>query len=545
MNAIELFDRTAERLGAAPAIVGGRRPGAPALSFAALAERSRRIATLLTQEGLAPGDAVVVLLPVSRTFFAVTAALVRAGLVAVFVDPAQWRVTLAAALAGARVRGIVGSPAALALRWCLPGLRRIPHVFVAGHWPGARSLAAAHSLPPLAAPVQCASDAVALVSFTSGTTGSPKGVLRTHGVLVATQRLLAGTLELRAGETHLSVLPLVLLASLAAGATSVLADGDLSRPARLDPTRLAAQVRAQRVAVIVASPMVADRLAGHAIATAPFESVRRVYLGGAPVLPPLIDRWRLAAPGAGIHVLYGATEAEPIAALAAADYGDAERQATRRGGGVLVGLPVQQALLRILADHSGSAVGPCTEAALEALTVPPGVEGEIVVAGEHVAPGFLAGTGDPLAGIEAGARRWHRTGDAGYFDARGRLWLTGRCSSGVTIGATAIHALRVEAALAFTMGVAHAALLPQGDRRLVVVEPERVRAPLPIGEIAAAVAFAHPDEIAVIDRLPMDARHHAKVDYRRLAAAIAAGELRQRWPLGRGESTDVDPGGGP
>ena len=500
------------------------------------------MATLFAQEGLAPGDAVLVLLPVSGTFFAVTAALIRAGLTAVFVDPAAWRITLTAALGGARVRGVVGSPAACALRWWLPTLRRIPHAFVAGHWPGARPLAAAESLPPFAAPVACDADSVALVSFTSGTTGNPKGVLRTHAVLVATQRMLTDALELREGETHLSVLPFVVLASLGAGATSVLADGDPTRPAHFDPARIAAQIRAHRVGVVVASPTIADRLAAHTTATSAFDSVQRVYLGGAPVLPSLLDRWRVAAPGARITVLYGATEAEPIASLPADDYGSEERQATREGAGVLVGPPLQGVDLRIIADRHGTAVGPCTDAEFEALSLALGVEGEIVVAGTHVAPGYLGDTDNLLAKIETRARRWHRTGDAGYLDPRGRLWLTGRCSNRIALGPATIHALRVEAALAFDPAVARAALLQHGDQRLLVIEPAEADTPLPLDRIAAQVAFANPDAIAVIDRMPMDARHHAKIDYPRLVADVAAGRLPSRQSLARGKPLELRPG---
>ena len=294
----------------------------------------------------------------------------------------------------------MGSPAACALRWWLPALRRIPHAFVAGHWPGARPLAAAESLPPLETPVASDADSVALVSFTSGTTGNPKGVLRTHSVLVATQRMLTDALELREGETHLSALLFVVLASLGAGATSVLADGDPTRPAHFDPARLAAQIHAHRVGVIVASPTIADRLAAHATATSAFDpcsasisaarrcSRRCSTAGGSPRL------------GARIIVLYGATEAEPIASLPADDYGSEERQATREGAGVLVGPPLQGVDLRIIADRHGTAVGPCTDAEFEALSLALGVEGEIVVAGTHVAPGYLGDTGNLLARIE-------------------------------------------------------------------------------------------------------------------------------------------------
>jgi len=525
VNAIELFDVVADRRGAAPAILWEEGRAACALSFAALAGQSRRLASLFLRSGLVPGDAVVVMLPVRGTFFVVTAALLRAGLTAVFIDPNALRATIAAAVAGVPVRAVVGSPAACALRWLVPELRAVPLVFVAGHWPGARPLAAAETLAPLGAPIDRAPGAVALVSFTSGTTGAPKGVLRTHAVLAATQRLLATRLELVAGETHLSVLPFVVLASVGAGATNVLPEGNLARPGRLDPARLGAAIRRHSVDVVVASPGIAGRLAAGADASAPFASLRRVYLGGAPVLPPLFDRWRVAAPGARVTALYGATEVEPIATLDGQDYGDAERRATSAGAGVLVGDPVPGIDVRIVPEcpdrpeASGAASAPPPPG------VAPGVEGEIVVAGPHVAPGYLRRDGDPSSLMAAG-RRWHRTGDAGYLDARGRLWLTGRCADRVATCERTLHALRVEAALADDPALAHVAFLQVDGERLVLIETRSRGTAVPVARIAARTAFARPHAIAIIGRMPVDRRHAVKIDYRRLAGDVAAGRVR-------------------
>jgi acyl-CoA synthetase (AMP-forming)/AMP-acid ligase II len=294
-----------------------------------------------------------------------------------------------------------------------------------------------------------------------------------------------------------------------------------------DQARMAAQIRAHRVDAVVASPAIAAKLAAQAGASAPFDSVRRVVLGGAPVLPPLLDRWRDAAPGAKVTALYGATEAEPIASLRADDYGDAERHATSDGAGVLAGWPARGADVRVLPDRHGTAIRRCSEAELAASFVAPGVEGEIAVAGPHVARGYLAQIGDALSGIETELRHWHRTGDAGYFDTRGRLWLTGRCANRIELAGVATHPLRVEAALAGHPGVAHAALLQRGDRRILVIEPAgRAIGDEALDRISARVAFAAPDDVAIVDRMPVDVRHGAKVDYRRLADDIAAGRVR-------------------
>ncbi len=136
---------------------------------------------------------------------------------------------------------------------------------------------------------------------------------------------------------------------------------------------------------------------------AAFDSVGRVYLAARPCCRRCSTAGGAPRRAHGSCVLYGATEAEPIASLHADSYGEAERQATREGAGVLVGSPAHDVDVRILADRHGTPVGPCTEAEFAALSLAAGVEGEIVVAGPHVAPGYLGGTGNLLAGIEVGA----------------------------------------------------------------------------------------------------------------------------------------------
>jgi olefin beta-lactone synthetase len=157
--------------------------------------------------------------------------------------------------------------------------------------------------------------------------------------------------------------------------------------------------------------------------------------------------------------------------------------------------------------------------------VAPGVEGEIVVSGPQVS-WYVGRPSDQDSCLVTDGQRWLRTGDAGYFDARGRLWLTGRCRDGVALGTTTIHPLRVEAALADDPAVVRAAFLLWGGERVVAIQPHERGSPLPLERIAARVAFAAPERIAVVDRIPLDARHAAKVDYRRLAAYLAAGRVR-------------------
>ena len=116
------------------------------------------------------------------------------------------------------------------------------------------------------------------------------------------------------------------------------------------------------------------------------------------------------------------------------------------GAGLLAGPPVSSIRLRILPDRWGDALGPWTTEHLESQQLPSGQPGEIVVSGDHVLPGYLDGVGDSESKIHVDGRVWHRTGDAGYVDDRGRLWLLGRCSAKVSDSHGVVYPFAVEAA---------------------------------------------------------------------------------------------------
>ncbi len=169
----------------------------------------------------------------------------------------------------------------------------------------------------------------AMLTFTSGSTGEPKALVRTHGVARAQVGALARALELD-GATTLCTMPMVLLAELAAGATCLLPGIDLRHPGRVDADALAEVMREHDVARIVASPALLANLASalrRAHATLP--ALRLIASGGAPVMPPLADALRAVAPNARVLAVYGSTEAEPIALLDTADIAAPDHAAMR------------------------------------------------------------------------------------------------------------------------------------------------------------------------------------------------------------------------
>ena len=523
-NVVGLFAAQAQARPDVPAIIEGTGRRRRATTFADLERLGAEGAARLRQSGVGPGDRVLVLVPVSAALYGVLAAVFRVGAVAVLVDPGAGRETFGYAVARASPDAFVGTPKAHLLRLVDPAVRAVPTRFVVGGWaPGARRwTGGAPTGVDLTEPEPVGDDAPALLTFTSGTTGRPKAAVRTHGLLAAQHAALAQALDLRPGDVDLATLPVVVLANLASGVTTVLADADLRRPGAVDVGRLRAQIAAERPTRSVASPAFFERLLGgpgaSGLGAETFASFRRLDTGGAPVFPDLLDR--LAAVAGAAVAVYGSTEAEPIAHTGPPSAAD--RRRTADGGGLLAGRPVPQVELQVVRDTAGP-TGPFTVAEWGVRALPPGETGEVVVAGAHVVPGTLDGEGDAETKVDVDGRRWHRTGDAGRLDAQGRLWLLGRCAAVSRRGDQAVYPLQVEAALR-SRGV-RAAFVDLDGRRVVAVTDGTTTA-----DVQSAVPWAGVDAVVRVPALPVDRRHNAKIDRPALIAVLRARGVR--WGVG-------------
>jgi acyl-CoA synthetase (AMP-forming)/AMP-acid ligase II len=221
--------------------------------------------------------------------------------------------------------------------------------------------------------------------------------------------------------------------------------------------------------------------------------LKHIFTGGARVPSGLIDQLARVAPEAELHIVYGSTEAEPIAVLDARTHRDRLAEAETQGRGALVGTPVPDIQVRIDA--------------------PQGQPGEVMVAGPHVNPGYLD---DPEAEARTKVREgdtiWHRTGDAGLLDESGDLWLVGRVGEDVA----GLWPLMAEGAAERLPFVRRAGLAAVDGQPVIAVELSDAPS-----DWAEQVGTATGARAVAVDAIPVDPRHNAKVDRDRLAALIA------------------------
>lgn len=446
------------------AIIDGK--GRP-VSFAQLDTRVAALAHTWHARGIQSGDRVLLAMSVNADLYASLAALWRLGATAVLPEPAMG---LAGLRHAARVTGthaFCSSGMYGALKFLLPELRGMTHLRPRTH---AGELP---DLPPLS------DQDIALISFTSGTTGAPKAIPRSHAFLMAQHDAVAPLLHSPETERDLVAFPVFVLINIASGRTSVLPNWKMSRLDRLPPAQLGAWITKQKVSRALLPPSLCE-----ALATLPIPSdLHTIFTGGGPVFPDIVEKLKLAKPDLRILCVYGSTEAEPIAHLDAADIAANDLAAMASGRGLLAGSPVADIRLRI-------------------------VEHEIQVAGDHVNSGYLDRTQDGENKIHDGQTIWHRTGDAGYLDDRGRIWLLGRISSQVSLAGRDSFPFSVEVAVRQWRGVRQCALMAGTQTPYLAIEGDDSNARI-WREHAMDLNI---ERVIPVAKIPMDKRHASKVD---------------------------------
>jgi acyl-CoA synthetase (AMP-forming)/AMP-acid ligase II len=486
-NVLSILTEVARRHPDRPALILGRE----SIAFSALRERIDRASSGLQKEGLQPGDRAIVMIPMSIDLYVAMLALLDLGAVAVFVDPwIGWK-QIASFAAYAEPRAWLGIPKSHMLRL----LAGRPPITVTtgkrlGPFPARRTLSEIEAPAGDGAVHASQPDDPALITFTSGSSGEPKGANRTHRFLLAQHRALAAEFPAREGDVDMPMFPVFALNNLAVGVPSAVPAMDFRRVDRVDGAAILRQMLTHGVTTCTASPPFFDRLA----ATGENPGLRRILTGGAPVSDSQLLAWRRAFPGTEVLIAYGSTEAEPVAHISA------EERLELKGPGFCAGKPIER---------------------IRAKLIPMGDEiGELVVTGDHVCRDYYR---NPKAVkenkiIDPDGTVWHRMGDTGYFDDQGRFWIVGRVHSTIRRGSELIHPQLVEqAAQGEDPRIRRVAAVGLDERVILVIETEAGEEIKKDIHARLAAAGQTVDEIRLTKvPLPVDPRHNSKIDYGRL-----------------------------
>ncbi|MEV7924223.1 amino acid adenylation domain-containing protein [Kitasatospora sp. NPDC088779] len=478
-------------------------------SYAELDAEANRLAHLLTARGARRGDLVALRLERGPAVVSTLLAIARTGAAYLPIDPSypDERVRDMLADSGARLLVTERSPAG----------RELPAGVVELLLDAPETLADLAGRP-VTAPVPAAPidpDDLLYVIYTSGSTGKPKGVAVPHRAAV---RLVLGLPELAptAADTFLYFAPVAFDASTFEiwGALAHGARVAVHPPGPADPRALESFLARARVSVAFLTTQLSNTIADtRPRALAP---LRALLTGGEAHSRDHLDRLRAALPDTTVFNVYGPTETTTFAT--GQDLGRAE-------GTVPIGLPIGDTRAYVLDE----ALRP----------VPRGVVGELYLAGEGLARGYLgrpALTAARFTACPFGApgERMYRTGDLVRWDRHGRIEYVARADQQVKIRGYRVELGEIERLLAEHPDVARAAVLAPADaagqRRLVayLVPADGRPAPGPAelrGHLARSLpGHMVPESYTALPELPLNA--NGKLDVKALPAPAATPSAR-------------------
>jgi acyl-CoA synthetase (AMP-forming)/AMP-acid ligase II len=459
-------------------------PSGETVTYGRLAERIGQVAGALQARGFGPGDVLALWAPNAPPWAGVALGAMAAGGAVTGIPPTATEREAAAQVADAGATVLVTTPGRRAA--AREGDRSpcgLGSVGVRPRGPDSRAVEVLIVGPDLlgAPAVDARPGPLALLPYSSGTTGLPKGVMLSHGNVLAAVGQIQASLGLTAGDTVLAVAPfchvmgfvVTLAAPLAAGATVV------TLP-RFDLEAALAAIARHRITVLVVPPPVMLALAHHpAVDRHDLSSLELIVSGGAPLGAEVQRAVAARLSHAAVAQGYGLTE------TSVAVSGPVGRTPTAPGS---VGRPMRDTEVRL-------------------------VDGELWVRGPQVMQGYLhapAATAEMLT-----PDGWLRTGDLVEIDARGDLFVRDRLKDLIKVNGLQVAPAELEALLLSHPGVADAAVLRRPHPRT--------------GEVPVAVVVPRgdPDPRALMTWVAERVAPH-----KRLAAVALAREI-PRTPSGK------------
>jgi acyl-CoA synthetase (AMP-forming)/AMP-acid ligase II len=506
------------------------------ISFGQLDRRSDAFASHFLECGIQPGEIVMLMVTPSIDFICLALACFKSGFPVVLIDPGMGYKNLLRCIKGIGPDILVGIPKAVAFSRVFPdAFKSVRQRFCCGNSLGLLGRDFRSRVKESDGPLTLyrpREDDLAAIIFTTGSTGPPKGVRYEHSIFSAQLKLIREYYQISPDDIDQPAFPLFAMFSAALGACSVIPDMDATQPAKVNPEKFVSSIRKYGVTYSFGSPAiwnVVSRFCRQHDIVLP--SVRKVLMAGAPVPYDLLVRTRkILPPDARIYTPYGATESLPIVSIESTEVINDTWEKTSVGRGTCVGRPLPGIEIRIIRISDRPIDRIKDEMFLGA-----GEIGEIIVKGDVVTRGYMNNPEETArAKIADITGFWHRMGDVGYLDEKGRLWFCGRCAHRVETKGGTMYTIPCEAVINEHPDVYRSALVGVDRGGDAGVVPVMVIEPHDVGKtgrsVDAGTLLAEVRELAARNRLtssiqhfmvhrsfPVDIRHNAKIFREKLA----------------------------
>ncbi len=425
-------------------MVGGRRR-----SWAQFRERVARLAGSLRSLGLTEGARVAILAQNCDRYLECYYALPWAGYVMV---PLNTR------LAPPEIAYILNDSGCEVLlvdenfQQLLPGLREearaVQHFVFIGEGAPPEGVAGYEAMISGAEPVADArkgGEQLAAIFYTGGTTGLPKGVMLTHSNLISSAISMALEEELNADTVYLHTAPTFHVGDGAMTLAVTMTGGSHAVVPRFDPAEVMRAIEEHAVTHCFLVPTMINMIVNHpGLAAADLSSLKRVHYAASPMPVALLAQAMEALPGCTFSQGYGMTETSPVITMLGAPFHTFKGPLA--GKIASAGTAAHHAEVRVVDENDGE--------------LEPGRVGEILTRGPHVMKGYW---NKPEQTAEALRGGWMHTGDLGYLDGDGFLFIVDRLKDMIITGGENVYSAEVENAVYQVPGVAMCAVIGLPD----------------------------------------------------------------------------------
>ena len=521
----------------------GKKNKTDSISFRELDQKSDRAARYLSNRGFKDGLVTLVLARPSTEFVVLMYAMLKTGAVplllpSIKIRKRSGRAQLRKILNRARPEGVIGSGALLAIRRILRlGPRKLRTINV-------RNLKKFYSNSNNGSGFTSKkeidwTDVPAFVRYTTGSTGPPKGVIYSHGMLHSLLRTLESegitSDDVFFGRSGTLIIhPLIGISSVSI----------MAKPRHIRGQEIVETVSTWGATAAFLSPPSAIHLANYleshaesdSQSLAMLESLTRIYVGGETISAGFVSTIEShlseeRSPRGGFRLVYGATEGFPLCQAHASTIIETHPK-TESGMGFCLGEPVEGIMIRILSfEDYNEQFDPSI--ASEVSGYGPGSIGEISAMGPAVYSSLIGQDEIEFGGPKTTAHdsldgtNWHRTGDLGYLDQHGRVWIVGRKAHRVrSKNGYTLYTKQIEEIFNHSLGI-RTALVEGPDNHWPVILVEKDNAPwnetkkrLKEEAKRACGLLGYDGELTFLQYggvFPVDSGHEAKIEREKLS----------------------------
>ena len=494
------------------------------MTFNQLEAESDKLAFGLERIGIIRGTRTILMVPPGMEFFITIFAMLKVGAVPVVVDPGMGIDRMLQCLAQGKPKAFIGIEKAHILRTLKPKFfKSVKHWVTVGKrwfWGGYtldQLMIQTNDPYPKA---HTTSDETAVIAFTTGSTGPAKGVIYTHGNFVAQIKQIKDHFQIEPDEIDLPTFPLFALFDPILGMTAVIPDMDPTKPALVNPVKIIEAIENHGITNMFASPALLNRVGKFGKKNnIKLPTLRRVISAGAPVTPANIEQFSSMLSGnAQIHTPYGATEAVPVISIGSNEILSETKTLSEQGYGMCIGRPICNTQVKLIKISDE----PITQLQ-DKLKVAENQVGEIIVKADLVTQHYFNNREADLQSKipDSDGQIWHRMGDLGWKDSKGRIWFCGRKTHRVKTLDETLFTIPVEAIFNNHEMVFRSALAGAGPKNMqtpvIFIEPySKIKDKKTFIKELLALAKSNPltasiEYVFIEKEFPVDIRHNSKI----------------------------------